>query len=86
MSGDGWTERDLEWSGLGLIGVIFHNLLGGTEEIHEKAQIAGVLSEIRIDGILVQIRRVIPWDKLLCGSGTFSACLKAAGHVLSYKS
>ena len=53
MSGDGLNERDLEWSGLGLIGVTFQNLLGGTEEIHEKAQIAGVLPEIRIDGILV---------------------------------
>jgi hypothetical protein len=53
MSGDGWNEMDLEWSGLGLFGVIFQNLLVGTEEIHEKSQIAGALPEIQIDGILV---------------------------------
>ena len=53
MFGDGWNERDIEWSDLGLTGAIFQNLLGGTEEVHEKAQVAGVLPEIRIDGILV---------------------------------
>lgn len=32
---------------------IFRNLPGGTEQIHEKAQIVGVLSEIRTDNVRV---------------------------------